>query len=462
MEFHQFYLGCLAQAAYLVGSKGECAIVDPRRDVDDYIAEAERRGLKIRAVLLTHLHADFVSGQVELAARTGASIYISELAKVDYDHIGVADGDEIQIGGLKLRFLATPGHTPESMVVLVIDPEQSEEPIKALTGDTLFIGDAGRPDLVGSKGRSAEEMASCLYDSLQTKILTLPDAIEIWPGHGAGSACGRNMSTERWSTLAAQRVENVALRPQSKAEFVAQSTGGLAEPPAYFAHDVDLNRRGASQLAQLDALEELDADGVEARKREGALLLDVRSKEEFRAGHIPGSIQIGLDGKLASWAGTLIDVKQAIVLITTDAAQAAEARMRLARIGIENVTGMLAGGFEAWQQAGKQVAKLAVLTPQELAGRMERDGLRVLDVRGTGEFDGGHVPGAQLVPLPELQQRLSEVDLKQPLAVICASSYRSCIASSLLAAKPNAGLFDVVGGTAAWIEAGLPVEQPVA
>lgn len=462
MEFQQFYLGCLAHASYLIGDAGEAVIVDPQRDVELYLEEAAKRGLRIHHVIETHVHADFVSGHCELARRTGARIYVGRDAAVDYEHVPVSDGDEIAFGDVVLRFLETPGHTPESVCVLVLDRSGGEpRPVKLLTGDTLFIGDSGRPDLVGALGRTAEEMAGLLYDSLRSKILPLPDEVEIYPGHGAGSACGKNISQARWSTLGEQRGSNPALQDVSREEFVATATSGLAEPPRYFAHDVRMNRAGARGLDELPALRRVDAEALAGLQSGGALVLDVRPNVEFGAGHVPGALNVGLGGSFASWVGKLVDPGRPIALVAASEEQEAEARMRLARIGFEDVVGVLDGGMDAWASAGRAVARTPQIDVAELARRREAGEVAaVLDVRGPGEHEGAHVPGAVSVPLDQLERRLADVPTARPLAVVCASGYRSSAAVSLVAPDGGDDVVNVLGGTNAWVEAGFPTDVP--
>lgn len=459
MIFEQIYLGCLSQASYLIGDRGEAVVVDPRRDVDVYLAMAKERGLVIRRVLLTHLHADFVAGHCELARRTGAEICIGARAPVEFPHRALSDGDVLAVGGVRVRVLETPGHTPESVCYLV-EPGDGGPP-KLLTGDTLFIGDVGRPDLVGGAGLTAEQMAGTLWESLRAKVLPLPDETELWPGHGAGSACGKSLSSERWSTLGAQRVANPMLADLSRDEFVELATEGLGTPPRYFAFDAAYNKRGAPGLDELPPVPELAPDAVERAAAGGALVLDVRDREAFGAGHVPGALNLGLDGSFASWAGSLVDARRELVLVAADAGKAAEARMRLARVGLERVVGSLAGGVDAWRASGRPLAALRQEDPAELARRLAEPGLLVLDVRAPGEHGGGHVPGALNVPLRELEERAGELDLSGDVAVVCQSGYRSSAAASLLAARGARALSNVRGGTAGWIAAGLPVEAPV-
>jgi glyoxylase-like metal-dependent hydrolase (beta-lactamase superfamily II) len=459
MFFKQFYLGCLAHASYLIGSEGEAAVVDPRRDVDEYLDEAAARGLKVRYVLETHLHADFVSGHRELAERTGAEIVFGEKAGAAFPHRAVRDGDELRIGRVVLRVLETPGHTPESISILVVDTEASPEPRMVLTGDTLFIGDVGRPDLVGARGQTAEQMAEQLYDSLHGKLLRLPDAVEVYPAHGAGSLCGRNISKETSSTIGEQRLTNYALRPMPKDAFVRMTTTDLPEVPPHFARDVEINREGAAPLAERPlppALAPLDVERLA-----DVQLLDVRSSAAFGAGHVPGSIHVGLGGQLASWAGTLLDPKRDIVIVSEDEDGAREAALRLSRVGLERVVGFLAGGVAAWDRSGRPLARLPQITVDELRAQIgeRRDRLQVVDVRRRGEYEGGHVPGAVLAPLSALEQEAARLDPSAPTAVICAGGYRSSAATSLLRRRGFADLSNVVGGTSAWVAAGYDVEK---
>jgi hydroxyacylglutathione hydrolase len=443
MHFRQFYLSCLAHASYLVGDGGECAIVDPQRDVDQYLEEAAQHGLAIRYILETHLHADFVSGHRELAERTGARIVIGARAGATFDHLGVHDGDTLHLGNLELRALETPGHTPEGISWLVIENGAAA---KVLTGDTLFIGDVGRPDLAGTRGYTPEAMAGMLYDSLHAKLLTLADDVEVWPAHGAGSACGRNISKETSSTIGVQRRTNYALAPMPREEFVRLMTTDLAPPPPYFAKDAAINRDGARALSDIRA-PQLSAAAARDAIANGAIPLDVRDSAAFFAAHIPRAINIGLGGQFASWAGTLLPFDQPVVIIAVDELRADEAVMRLARVGLENVAGWVA--FAEWPFATRSLAQV---TPAELHQR----GMPVLDVRGAGEFESGHVPGAHHIPLPELLARVREVESGE-IAVICAGGYRSSIAASLLERAGYDALVNVIGGTTAWIRDGFDV-----
>ena len=449
MYFKQFYLGCLAQASYMIGSKGEAAVVDPRRDIEAYLEEAEREGLKIRYVIETHLHADFVSGHRELAARTGAKIYFGAKAQAKFDCVAVNEGDTIAMGDVTLRFLETPGHTPESLSVLVVDREKSETPEAVLTGDTLFIGDVGRPDLLGST-MSAAELAGMLYDSLHEKLLKLPDSVAVYPAHGAGSLCGRNISSETSSTIGQQRQFNYALQPMAREEFIKMMTTDLPEAPAYFSRDVKLNREGPGNLSELPKASALGPAAVEELRRSGAVILDTRQTPEYGTGHIPGSLNIGLGGQFASWAGALVAPEKPIVLVTEDEDHVEEARIRLTRVGLENVAGFLAGGLLAWHDANLPVTTTEQISVDELRHRLDAGGLsQLVDVRRPGEWQAGHIPQATHLPLNALDKRAGELDASRPVTAICAGGYRSSIATSLLE-QHGFRVTNVIGGMTAW------------
>jgi glyoxylase-like metal-dependent hydrolase (beta-lactamase superfamily II)/rhodanese-related sulfurtransferase len=458
MYFKQFYLACLAHASYLIGSEGEAAVVDPQRDVDEYLAEAAANNLKIKYVIETHLHADFVSGHQEIAARTGAQIIFGAQAGVEFDHRAVKDGEEILLGGVTLRFIETPGHTPEGICVLVTAPG---EPQKLLTGDTLFIGDVGRPDLAGGKGYTPQMMAEMMYDSLHGKLLKLPDEVEIYPAHGAGSMCGRNMSKETSSTIGEQRKFNYALKPMSKDEFVRMMTADLPEAPSYFPKDAEINRSGARGLSELQPPQPLTPQQVEQLRDDGHVLLDVRSAADFGAAHVPGSMNIGLGGQFAMWAGSLIPLNASIVIIADTGAQVDESVVRLARVGIENVKGFLEGGVTSWRDAGLPVNTLPQVSVAELNERIANDDMQIVDVRRPAEYETGHVPHALNAPLASLDKSLGPLKLEKDklTAVICAGGYRSSAAASLLQQQGFSNLLNVTGGTGAWINAGYPTEQ---
>ena len=455
MYFKQFYLACLAHASYLIGSEGEGVVVDPQRDVDEYLAEAAANNLKIKYVIETHLHADFVSGHQEIAARTGAQIIFGEKAGVEFEHRAVKENEEIKVGSVTLRFIETPGHTPEGICVLVTAPG---EPQKLLTGDTLFIGDVGRPDLAGGKGYTPQMMAEMMYDSLHGKLLKLPDDVEVYPAHGAGSMCGRNMSKETSSTIGEQRKFNYALKPMSKEEFVTMMTADLPEAPSYFPKDAEINRSGARGLSELQPPQPLTPQQV-AELRDN-VLLDVRSAADFGAGHVPGSMNIGLGGQFAMWAGSLIPLNASIVIIADTGAQVDESVVRLARVGIENVKGYLEGGVTSWRDAGLPLNTLPQVSVAELNAALETHDMQIVDVRRPAEYVSGHVPRAQNAPLASLDKSIGPLKLEKEklTAIICAGGYRSSAAASLLQQQGFSNLINVTGGTGAWINAGYPTE----
>jgi rhodanese-related sulfurtransferase/glyoxylase-like metal-dependent hydrolase (beta-lactamase superfamily II) len=458
MYFKQFYLGCLAQASYLIGDDGEAAVVDPRRDVEEYLQEAARLGARIKYVIETHLHADFVSGHRELAEKTGAQIVFGARAAAGVPHRPVSDGDELRVGAVLLRILETPGHTPESISVLAFEKAGDAQPQLVLTGDTLFIGDVGRPDLVGKQGLSPETMAAALYDSLHQKLLRLPDSVKVYPAHGAGSLCGKNLSKDTSSTIGEQRRSNYALQPMSREAFVRMLTTDLPEVPQYFPTDVEINRRGAAPLGERPLADALAPSEVLERQRQGAVVLDVRDAASYGAGHVPGSLNVALQGQFASWAGTLIPADRNVVLVADEPARVQEAATRLARVGIERLAGYLDGGIVAWDAAGLALRSLPQLSVQELRAQREpgQPGPTVLDVRRPGEYDGGHVPGALSIPLDRLEREWRRLPKDAPLAVICAGGYRSSAACSVLERLGLADLVNVTGGTSAWVAAGYP------
>ena len=459
MFFKQFYLGCLAHASYLIGSAGEAVVVDPQRDVDEYLKEASAHGFQIKYVIETHLHADFVSGHQEIAARTGAQIVFGEKAGVEFEHRAVKEGEELRIGKVVLKFLETPGHTPEGICVLVTDTENPHEPQKLLTGDTLFIGDVGRPDLAGGKGYTPQTMAEMMYDSLHGKLLKLPDEVEVYPAHGAGSMCGKNMSKETSSTIGEQRKFNYALKPMSKDEFVAMMTADLPEAPSYFPKDAEINRAGARGLGELQPPAALTPQQVLELRDQGHVLLDVRSAADFGAAHVPGSMNIGLGGQFAMWAGSLIPLTASIIVIADTSAQVDESVVRLARVGIENVKGYLEGGVQSWRDAGLPVEEIEQVTVAQLKEQMANENLQIVDVRRPGEYVNGHVPRAFNAPLGSLDKNPLPLEKDKLTAVICAGGYRSSAAASLLQQRGFSNLVNVSGGTGAWVGAGYPVEQ---
>ncbi len=448
MHFKQFYLGCLAHASYYIGSNDEAAIVDPQRDVEQYIAESEANNQRIKYIIETHLHADFVSGHLELTRRTGAAIVFGRQANAAFEHLAVADGDVLEVGAVKLKILETPGHTPEGISIIVENGDG--EPQKILTGDTLFIGDVGRPDLAGGKGFTAEEMAAMLYDSLHEKILKLSDDTEVYPAHGAGSLCGKNMSKETWSTLGEQRKSNYALQPMTKDEFVKMLTENASEMPAYFPRSVEKNLTGANILADLSKPKKLSAD--EVRDFSG-VVLDVRTADEYGAAHIPNALNIGLGGQFASWAGTLIAADSPIVIIADAEEQIDEAVMRLARVGIESVAGFLL--MKDWTFETATVEQISVA---EMNERLTTDNdLQFVDVRRAGEFEAGHAARTINLTLSSLDNLTGKLDASRPIYVICQGGYRSSAGASILEKKGFRKIYNVSGGTGAWIKEGLKI-----
>jgi glyoxylase-like metal-dependent hydrolase (beta-lactamase superfamily II)/rhodanese-related sulfurtransferase len=460
MYFEQFYLGCLAHASYLFGSDGQAAVVDPQRDVEIYLEAAQKQGFQIRYIFETHLHADFISGHNELAARTGAKIYVGKAAQATYPHIGVVDGDEVSVGRCRVKVLATPGHTLESICFLLTDTEKSQQPYAVLTGDTLFIGDVGRPDL--SKSYTPQQLAGMMYDSLHEKLMTLPDNVLVYPAHGAGSLCGRNMRAERSSTIGTERLTNYALQMKSRDEFIRQMTSNLPARPDYFLEDAAINRTGATPLSDLPELMPLSAADVKSRIEHGEIALDVRPADDFAARHVPGSINIALSGQFASWAGAVLGLAAHPILIADTSDQISEARLRLARVGIESVPGFLEGGVTGWQQAGYEVIDLQQLTVEQLNSRLGDPKLQVVDVRRQGEWDAGHIEGVDWYPLDRFKAALPPLEKSASIAVHCKSGYRSMIAASLLQ-RAGFNVMNVIGGFDQWEQAKLPVstEAPV-
>ncbi len=455
MYFEQFYLACLSHASYMIGSEGVAVVVDPQRDVGIYLEEARKHELRIEHVVETHLHADFVSGHSELAERTGARVYVGARANAQFPHVPVREGDEVRFGKCVLRFIETPGHTVESVSVLVTDLERSPEPFAVLTGDTLFIGDVGRPDL--SPDHTPQQLAGLLHESLQ-KLLKLPDATEVYPAHGAGSLCGRSMSAERRSTIGKEREGNYALRTANREEFVRLLTSELPERPGYFALDAEINRRGAAPLEALPPLAPLSPAAFEEKRRAGALALDTRPPAQFGAAHVPGSINIALAGQFAMWAGAIIGLDRDIVIVAEEPSRAEESRVRLARVGIERVAGYLDGGLPSWVAEGRPVEQVPQVPPPDVKRALaERAGeIQLVDVRRPSEWREGHVEGALHKPLDQLPRSLAGLDPARPVAVYCKSGYRSSISSSILQASGFKEVFNIAGGFDAWKASHLP------
>lgn len=460
MILEQYYLGCLAHASYLVGSDGEAVIVDPQRDVDLYVDAATRLGLRVAHIIETHLHADFVSGHRELAERTGATIHLGHRAEAKFSHRPVRDGDRLRFGTCRIDFLETPGHTIESVCAVLTDEETSPSPVAVFTGDTLFVGDVGRPDL--SPEHTPQQLAGLLYDSLHGKLLKLPDEVKIYPAHGAGSLCGRQMSQEKFSTIAQEREHNYALRAKSREEFITLLTADLPPRPEYFQHEVELNRQGAKALDSLSPLIPLAPAEVSRLQSEGVVVLDTRPVMEYAVAHIPASVHIGLSGQFASWAARVLGLDSRIVLVTEDPERIEESRRRLARVGIENVAGYLQDGIGPWIRAGLPVEFVPQISVDELAQWREEhpSDMTILDVREPSEAAGGAIAGSKNLGLSSLVARTKELDPSKYVFVHCKGGYRSSIATSLLRRAGFDKAINVTGGFDAWKSASLPVTNP--
>lgn len=462
MNIEQIYTGCLSQGAYYITSGKEAVVIDPLRETSPYIRRAEQDGVTIKYVLETHFHADFVSGHVTLAKETGATIVYGPNARPNFNAHVAHDGETFKVGDITITALHTPGHTLESTTYLLTDKHGKQQAI--FTGDTLFLGDVGRPDLA-QKGESLteEDLAGMLYDSLRNKIMTLPDDITVYPAHGAGSACGKNMSKETVDTLGNQKETNYALRADmTKEEFIKEVTDGLLPPPAYFPLNVKMNKEGYKHFDKVleDSLKPLTPDEFElAANHSGALMLDVRTPNDFAKGHIPNSIFIGIDGGFAPWAGEMIvDVKQPILLITPKGREE-ETVTRLSRVGFDNVQGYLRGGFKNWEEAGKEVAKVKSVSADELAKQAKPADNNIFDVRKESEFEQGHIQEAHHVPLSQINEHLAEFPKEQPFYVHCAGGYRSMIASSILQARGFYQVINVEGGFKAIKETDIPLTE---
>jgi glyoxylase-like metal-dependent hydrolase (beta-lactamase superfamily II)/rhodanese-related sulfurtransferase len=438
-------------------STGVAAVVDPQRDVDQYLEFASEKGLRIEHVVLTHLHADFVAGHLELRDRVGATIYLGAKASAEYAFTPLGDGDEVRLGAIRLRAVETPGHTPESISLLVLDPAVSADtPVAVLTGDTLFVGDVGRPDLRASLGWSASDLGKLLYDSLHEKLLKLADSSLVYPAHGAGSLCGRALSQETVSTIGEQRRVNYALRPMSQADFVKLVTADQPDAPPYFTYDAVLNSKERPTLDETLAREvqPIPLDGVLALQEAGAQVLDTRDAGEFASAHLKGSINVGLGGQYATWAGTVLRNEKPIVIVAAPGAEH-ESAVRLGRIGFDNVVGYLAGGLGSLADHPALVGRTERLSPAVAA---ERAGVAtVVDVRTPHEREEGAIAGSIFVPLSQLEHRLGEIPHGRPLIVHCAAGYRSSIAASVLKREGFDDVSEIAGGMGAWQAAGLPV-----
>ena len=464
MVLKQFYLNCLAHASYLIGDEETrtAAVVDPQRDIERYLEFAARNELQIKHVILTHLHADFIAGHLELRDRAGATIYLGAKAQAEYRFTPLADGSVAEFGRVRLKALETPGHTPESISILVYDLDRSGvEPYAVLTGDTLFIGDVGRPDLRASLGWSATDLGGLLYDSLQSKLLPLPDASLVYPAHGAGSLCGRAISKETVSTIGDQRRLNYALQPMSKKAFIELVTADQPEAPPYFVYDAVLNSKERPTLDEsLERnLKALALDAVLDLQKQGAQILDTRDAEEFGAAHLAGSINIGLGGQYATWAGTMLDREHPIVIVATPGREN-ESAVRLGRIGFDNVAGYLQNGLQSLEARPDLVAFVERLSPQFAAELIASSQPPLaVDVRAPREREPKHIGGSVGMPLNHLVENLKDLPKDRPLLVYCAGGYRSSIAASLLKASGFDSVSEIAGGLAAWESANLPVQK---
>jgi glyoxylase-like metal-dependent hydrolase (beta-lactamase superfamily II)/rhodanese-related sulfurtransferase len=466
MKIQQYYLACLSHASYMITDEKTktAAVVDPQRDIDQYLADAKAGGYTIKHVFLTHFHADFVAGHIELRDQAGATIHLGRRAEAEFACVKVKDGDTVEFGDAKLEIMETPGHTPEGISILVYDLARSRtEPLAVLTGDTLFIGDVGRPDLLASIGVTADELADMLYDSITNKLVKLPDATLVYPAHGAGSMCGKSLSKETVSTIGEQKKFNYALQPMSREAFKAIVTADQPEAPDYFVHDAILNRKERASLgaAMEKTLKPLSLDEVLAAVKSGAQLLDVRDGIDFEGGHLRGTLNIALNGKYATWAGSMLSHDKPIVVIAEEGGEE-EAVMRLGRIGFDNVAGYLAGGMSALASRDDLVERTERITApalaEWLAGKRPDAGAApiVVDVRSEAEHAGGHIAGALNIPLTHLDERIGEIPSGKPVAVHCEGGYRSAIAASLLQKLGRAHVHDIVGSYKAWLAAKLP------
>ena len=455
MIFTQYYLDCLSQASYLIGDEttGRAVVVDPRRDIDDYLTDAAEHGLRIERVIETHIHADFLSGHLELAAATGALICYGEDADVEFEIEPLRDGQRISLGQVTLEVLATPGHTPESICIVVYEHADDEVPYGVLTGDTLFVGDVGRPDLLADTGLSAETLARALYGSLHDKLLKLPDATRVFPAHGAGSACGKHLSSETSSTIGDQRRTNYALQIVGAERFVAAVTEDQPPRPRYFAFD-SLRNREQHPLLDESAPPLLDIEDVCRRNWAGAILLDSRDEAEFARGHLRGAVNIGLQGRFAESVGIVLPPDRDIVLVG-DPALAQESKTRLARVGFDRVVGQLRDLASVFRQQPDLFDTALRFTAGQLAELISLEpGLQLVDVRNPGETADGIIPGAREIPLPALTDSIESLDHTAPVVAYCASGYRSLVAASLLRASGFHEVADLMGGYGAWQEAG--------
>jgi len=451
MYIQQLYTNCLAEAAYYIESEGQAAIIDPLRETEPYIELAKKRGAVIKYVFETHFHADFVSGHIDLARKVNAPIVYGPGAETSYEVINARDGEEFELGKLKIRVLHTPGHTPESSCYLLLDERNKEYAV--FTGDTLFVGDVGRPDLLDGV-MSREELAGMLYDSLNKKIKTLPDETIVYPAHGPGSACGKNIGKETFSTIGEQKKFNYALKDQTRDSFISQVTDGILPPPAYFFEDARINKEGYDPIDQVikGNTKPLSLGAFQEKLKKGAIILDTRSADEFEKGFIPGAVNIGLNGQFAVWVGTLINIQETLLLVTT-AGKEEESVLRLARVGYENVAGYLEGGIKSWKG---ELSTIISIKAEQLKPMLKKD-IEVIDVRKPGEWAISHLKDAQFVPLADMPGNLSNLDKNKSYVVHCGGGYRSMTAISLMLRHGFKDLHNIHGGFNAMVNAGLKI-----
>jgi hydroxyacylglutathione hydrolase len=463
MFFRQYYLACLSHASYMIGdtSTGRAVVVDPQRDVSQYLADAKENGLTIERIFETHFHADFLSGHLELQKITGADIVYGAVGaeRTEFPVVAMKDGERFSLGGVTLEVRDTPGHTPESVSIVVYD--QGDAPYGVLTGDTLFIGDVGRPDLLSAFGATAQDLGKQLYHSLHHKLLTLPDSTKVYPAHGAGSACGKNLSSETVSTIGEQRRTNYALAPMSEEEFVKVVTEGQAAAPLYFSFAAVRNRMKRDVFDESGSTKVMSINELLAAQKSGAVVVDTREPNEFALGHLRGSINVGLSGRFAEYSGEVVTSETKVVLVCPPGTEN-EARIRLGRIGFDNVVGALRDPESAFVSNPDHIVQASRLTVEQLRNRRESiANLQLVDVRGPGEVAAGTIPGSELIQLPTLVTRIGELDVNAPTVVFCAGGYRSSIAASTLRQRGFKDVSDLIGGFGAWQSAGGEVTQPV-
>ena len=459
MFLQRYYLECLSHASYMVADQRTkvAAVIDPRRDIDIYIDDAKEHGFKIKHVILTHFHADFVAGHIELRDKVGARIYLGAHAKAEFDFEPLGNGNSIELGDVRLEAMETPGHTPEGITLLVFDEtDDTDNPNAIFSGDTLFIGDVGRPDLLASIGVTAHELAEMLYDSLQNKILPLPDKTLVYPAHGAGSMCGKALSDQAFSTLGEQKLHNYALQPMPKDQFIKMIKADQPDAPAYFGHDALLNRQERPNLDELTdkSMKALDLDTVLTLQQSGTQVVDVRSANQFAGAHLNGSINIGINGRFATWAGTVLNNDVSIIIIA-EADRNEEAITRLGRIGFHNVKGYLKGGMESLKNRPdliSQTQRISATTIGSLQGKTT-----IIDIRTKNEWEAGHIEKSINIPLNHLNENIKELIESDNLIVYCQGGYRSIIAASLLEREGRFNVFDLAGGFQAWVASKRPV-----